>query len=62
MADKAVMIREILAAVNAQAERSKDWVKPSKRADGDLFFSLAFLSEEELLEICKEAGIILPKK
>lgn len=54
---KAELIREILMAVNAHAEATKGTQNASKRADGDMFFTLAFLSEEELTKICKKANI-----
>jgi hypothetical protein len=54
---KAEIIREILMAVNASAEATKGTQNATKKADGDLFFSLAFCTKKELLEICKKAEI-----
>ena len=51
------MIREILMAVNANAEATKKHNNPSKKSDASLFFSLAFMDETELYNICKKAGI-----
>lgn len=51
---KSEIIREILMAVNANAERTN-----GIKADGDLFFSLAFRSVKELQDICKKTGIKL---
>lgn len=48
---KASMIQEILMAVNLRAGGTQ------KHADGELFFTLAFRTEAELKELCKEIGI-----
>ena len=55
--NKGEMINEILGAVNAQAERTKGSIHQTLKADGRLFFSLAFLTEIELKKICKKIGI-----
>lgn len=54
---KAELIREILMAVNANAEATKGRQNATKKADGDLFFSLAFMTEKQLTKICKQIGI-----
>ena len=54
---KAELIREILTAVNANAEATRGTQRATKKADGDMFFALAFRTEKELKEICKKAGI-----
>lgn len=51
------LIREILTAVNAGAESTKGTQFATKKADGEMFFSLAFLSEKKLKNICKKIGI-----
>ena len=48
------MIQEILMAVNLRAISSNG---TKQHADGNLFFSLVFRTEQELKEICKEVGI-----
>ena len=54
---KDTMIREILMAVNANAEATRGRQNQTRRADGDLFFSLAFMTEKQLIKICKQIGI-----
>jgi len=56
---KKEIIREIIMAVNANADRTKNYPFPAKKADGDLFFHLAFRTEKELIEICQKTGIRL---
>jgi hypothetical protein len=56
---KGEMIKEIIMAVNAQSERTKGTMFQTKKADGDLFFTLAFRTEKELKAICGEVGIKL---
>ena len=56
---KAEIIREILTAVNAGAESTKGTQFATKKADGDMFFSLAFMTVKELTQICIKAGIPL---
>lgn len=55
--NEAEMIQEIITAVNAHAEQTKNYPKPGKKADADLFFSLAFCDESTLRKICTESGI-----
>ncbi len=43
--NKAQLIQQILSQVNAHAV--------GKKADGDLFFRLAFMSENDLRNLCK---------
>lgn len=52
---KSDLINKIMYAVNAQAAGKQN----ARRADGDMFFALAFRSNEELMDICKKAGIPL---
>lgn len=56
---KADMIREVLMAVNNQAERTRGTIFQTKKANGDLFLTLAFRTDRELKEICKKVGIKL---
>lgn len=51
------MINEVLMAVNANAERTKNTFFATKKSDGDLFFSLAFMDDRDLLKLCVEIGI-----
>lgn len=50
---KSDLINKIMYAVNAQAVGKQN----ARRADGDMFFVLAFRSNEELKDICKKSGI-----
>jgi hypothetical protein len=50
---KGELINKIMYAVNANAAGKEN----GRRADGDMFFALAFKTEKELKEICNKAGI-----
>lgn len=57
--DKGEIIREILMAVNARAEQTKGTHYATQKADGSMFFKLAFMEEKDLKQICKLSGIKL---
>jgi len=46
---KEIMINAILTAVNNNIN--------GKRADANMFFSLVFMTNKQLMSVCKEAGI-----
>lgn len=62
MTTKEKLIQDIIYAVEMNAVTKDNTKWETKHADGDLFFALAFRTEDELKQICKDSGIIIKER